>query len=262
LSNQNNKVSNSGERKKSKHHRSRTHRSRLKRRQLFFKNLLKWLKKNRSKWIAILAIPFIIIITILFYLYSRRNLGEHEIELQKADNKNPIKGILLPMELITESDPVTIRFGTITKSVSLNELREGYVISPENLITCEVQTKAISQTKFIIYLVENRLYVNATFVNLKTSEAIAATDKTNWTLLPKSGSKFYSDNSSFKIYDKEGNINFDMKFNGKDSLNIKGYFIGRECVYIIGSNIEYSDSKAGNYIEKVVPQIKELLSAD
>jgi hypothetical protein len=262
LSDQKDKTANSGGRKKVRHHSSRRHRSRSKSRQLFFKSLLKWLKKNRSKWLAILAIPFIIIITVLFYLYSKRNLTEREIELLKANGKDPIRGILLPMELITESDPVTIKFGTITKSVSLNELREGYVVSPENLVTCEQEIKTKNQTNFIIYLVENRLYVNAKFVNLKSSEVIAATDKRNWILLPKFGSKFYSDNSSFKIYDTDGNINFYMKFNGKDSLSIKGYFIGNECVYIIGSNTEYSDAKAGNYIERFVPRIKELLSSD
>ena len=87
---------------------------------------------------------------------------------------------------------------------------------------------------------------------------MAATDQKHFTIRPKNLSGFYSDDNSFKVYDTQGNINFNMEFNAPDSLSIQGYFVGKDCVYVIGSNTVFSDAKIGDYVERTIPEIKRL----
>jgi hypothetical protein len=260
LGEQKNDISNAGREKRVTHHRSSRHRSQSRnRKKLSFKRIRRWIKKNPSKTIAIFSIAIIVGITVSFYFYNLELIPtDIRPNVKRPDKKNPVKGILIPVTLITESSSLTIRFGTITKSVSLKELRKGYSISPQNLINCTVPKGTGDRTKFTILLVEDRLYVNAVFKNLSGEETIASTNQKRFTIAPRNLSAFYSDDNSFKIYDEQGNINFHTEFNEPDSLSITGYFIGSECVYVVGHNAIYSYARMGNYIERIMPEIKRL----
>ena len=175
-----------------------------------------------------------------------------------SNNKNPVKGILLPVSLVSESSPVLISFGKTTNSVSLEELRRGYTLSPQKLIHCGREEGIEDYTKFTIYLVEDRLYVTTDFRNLLNDEIAGSINKKQWAIFTKSLSGFHSDDNSFQVSDAQGNITFQMEFNEPDSLSIQGYFIGKECIYVVGHNTTYSDAKVGNYIERVISEIKEV----
>jgi len=241
-------------------HRSHKHRRKPKVKKLSFKFFLKWIKRNPSKTIAFLSSILIIVLTVLFYLYSHEMLTTTRVSSKNisSNNKNLMNGILLPVSLVSESSPVLINFGKITSSVSLEDLRHGYMISPQKLINCGIEAQTEDQTKFTIYLVEDRLYVTTDFRNLLDEGIAGSVDQRQWTLLTKSLSGFHSDDNSFKVSDTQGNVIFNMQFNQPDSLLIKGYFVGKECVYVIGHNSTYSDAKVGNYIEKAMPEIKAM----
>ena len=255
-----NDTSNPGEGKSVSRNRSRRHRSRSKnKKKLSVKRIRRWIKRNPSKTIAVFSIAVIVAITVSFYFYNIELIpSDIRPTVKRPNKKNPIKGILLPVTLITESSSLIIKFGTIARSVSLKELRQGYTISPQNLVNCAIQDRREDRTKFTILLVEDRLYVNATFTNLSNNEVVAVTDQKHFTTLPKNLSGFYSDDNSFKVYDTQGNISFNMEFNAPDSLSILGYFIGEDCVYVIGRNTAFSDAKIGDYVERTIPEIKRL----
>ena len=239
-------------------HRSHKHRRKSKTKKLSFKFFSKWVRRNPSKTIAFFSSGLIIVVTVLFYLYSHEMLTTTRVSSKNigSNNKNQIKGILLPVSLLSESSPVLINFGKITSSVSLKDLRRGYMMSPQKLINCGREAQTEDQTKFTIYLVEDRLYVTTDFRNLLDDGIAGSINQRQWTLLNKSLSGFHSDDNSFQVSDMQGNIIFNMQFNRPDSLLIQGYFIGKECLYVIGHNTTYSDAKVGDYIERAMPEIK------
>lgn len=241
-------------------HRSHKHRRKPKTKKLTFKRFSKWIKRNPSKTIAFFSVGLIIVLTVLFYLYDKEMLTTNEVRSNNinSNHKEPVKGILLPVSLVSESSPVLINFGKITSPVSLEELRGGYTVSPQKLIHCGRGEEIEDRTKFTIYLVEDRLYVTADFRNLLSDEIAGSINQKQWTLLTKSLSGFHSDDNSFQVSDAQGNITFNMQFNQPDSLSIQGYFIGKECVYVVGQNTIYSEAKVGNYIERAMPEIKEV----
>ncbi len=51
---------------------------------------------------------------------------------------------------------------------------------------------------------------------------------------------------------------FNMRFTDPDLLVIQGYFISSDCIYVAAENRIYSDHKAGNYIEKALPEISQI----
>ncbi len=251
-----NNISNAGAEQPAAPRRSRRSSRSLKSKKKYsFKRLRKWMKKHPSKAIAIFSVGLIIILSISFYIYDMDMLTAGEV---RPENKNPIKGVLLPVELVSESSPLTIKFGATSRTVSLKELRKGYVISPQKMINCAPGNPVEDRTRFILSLIEDRLYVNANFNDITGNEKIAGADGKHWTIRPKKASAFYSDDNSFKVYDTQGNINFNMQFEQPDVLIIEGYFSGAECIYVAGSGANFSDAKTGNYIERLMPEIKRL----
>ncbi len=49
-----------------------------------------------------------------------------------------------------------------------------------------------------------------------------------------------------------------MQFTKPDLLVIQGYFISSDCIYVAVEHKIYSDYKAGNYIEKALPEIRQI----
>ncbi len=49
-----------------------------------------------------------------------------------------------------------------------------------------------------------------------------------------------------------------MRFTKPDLLVIQGYFISADCIYVAAENKIYSDHKVGNYIEKALPEIRQI----
>jgi len=236
-------------------HRYRKHGGHKKSKKSTYNRISKWAKKNPSKAIAVFSVGVIVLLTVLFYLYNVEMLTETPIT---PPDKSPVKGILLPVAIVSESRPVQIGFGKIIRSVTLEELRHGYTISPETMFDCKGEKTAEDRTKFILLMLEDRLYINAEFRDPLSDEVAATINKKDWKGLAKNSAGFFSDDNTFQVSNIKGNIIFNMRFNEPDTLLVEGYFSSEKCVYVIGNNTVYSDRKEGNYVEKVSNEIKKL----
>ena len=218
------------------------------------KSIAKWVKKNPLKIAASLFIGAIIYISVLFYNYEEGNVIKNE----NVVNNKIVRGILVPMRILSEMSTVSVDFGKTKNSVSLQQLKQGYEISPTGIGHCANDMNLSKPSKFIIYLVEDRLYVTTNFIGISDDSIIGSVNKKDWTFLSKNISAIRTDDYSFEVSDSRRNVIFNMQFIEPDILSIHGYFIGAECIYIVNDNGIYSDTKTGNYIERALPEIKKI----
>ncbi len=221
-----------------------------------------WIKNNPLKTIAFFSIGIIIYLTVLFYLYNVDNLNNSEdILISKIE----IKGLLIPQEVLNRNKQVVLRFGDTENSFSLEKLKEGIAISPVSLTNCEKVKKRKDPLKFFIFLEDDRLYVNTTFIELASGEIIGTVNKKHLRVSSGNLSSFHSEDNFFEVLDAEENVVFNMQFTKPGLLVIQGYFISSNCIYVTGENKIYADHKAENYIEKAsreINQIKKLYNYD
>jgi hypothetical protein len=217
------------------------------------KKISQWIKKNPLKIAALFFIGAIIYVSVLFYNYEEDQI----ITNDSIYNDKMVKGILVPMRILSELSAISIQLGTIKSSVSLQELKKGYKVSPANMINCGSTTLS-DPSAFIITLIQERLYVTASFKHIFNEKIIGSVNNAEWSFLSENITDIRTDDYSFEVLDNTGNVIFNMQFAEPDILSVNGYFIGAECIYVISDNSIYSNLKTGNYIERALPEIKRI----
>ncbi|MEO6329523.1 MAG: hypothetical protein ABIO55_11345 [Ginsengibacter sp.] len=236
------------------HKRRRRHTRHKKDGKSIVKDIAKWLKKHPLKVAAFIFVGFIIYLSFLFYNYDNYNPTSNEI----VSNNKVVRGILLPMRLLSEISEIYLDFGKTQLSVSIDQLKAGYKVSPMSIAHCSNNIKPGDPSDFIIYLVEDRIYISTNFKDLYDDKIIGSVNKKDWTFLSKNISAVRTDDYSFEVFDRKENVIFAMQFKEPGIISIQGYFIGEECIYILNDDGAYSDTKTGNYVERVLPQIKNI----
>ncbi len=214
-----------------------------------------WIKNNPLKTMAFFSIGIIIYLSVLFYAYDVDILNSSEDIL---NSKILVKGLLLPKEILNENSQVLLQFGSLESSLSLEKLRRGIAISPMSLANCEKVKKRKDPTKFFIFLEGDRLYVSTSFLELTNDEIIGTINKEHLKVSSGNLSAFRSEDNLFEVLDGQENVVFNMQFTKPDLLVIQGYFISSDCIYVAVEHKIYSDYKAGNYIEKALPEIRQI----
>lgn len=254
-----NKVDNLDGRTRMIREKYKKHSRHKKRKTPILHRLSAWVKKNPLKIAAFLFVGSIIYISVLFYNYEE-NFGSQK---EAVSNNKTIRGILLPMRILSEISAITVNFGGIKIPLTLEELKRGHKISPVNLKNCGSQPVDAGKGRndpadFTITLIDDRIYVNAAFVSTVDGQIIGRVNHKEWSFLSTNISSVRSDDYSFEVSDNRGNINFSMQFTEPDVLTIRGCFIGADCIFVVHDNTVYADVKTGNYLNRAKSEITKI----
>jgi hypothetical protein len=201
------------------------------------------------------SIGIIIYLSVLFYAYDVNVLKKSR---NISNSKNLVKGLLLPKKILNKNSHILLQFGNIESSVSLENLRRGIGMSPMSLTNCEKIKNGKDPINFFIFLEMDRLYVTTNFRELANDEIIGTVNKKHLKVLSGNLFAFSSEDNFFEVLDGQENVVFNMRFTKPDLLVIQGYFISADCIYVAAENKIYSDHKVGNYIEKALPEIRQI----
>lgn len=235
-------------------HHSRRHKKHAKSKKPFLSGVYKWIKRNPLKLVSFFFLVVLIYISVLFYGYEEDDMAS----IEEISNSTTVKGILLPKRLLSEAGTVFIKIGKTKHPVSLEELNQGYQVSPMKMADCGNYSELSDSTKFTLSLSEDRLFVTANFRYLLNGIVIGSVNQKEWVYLSEKISDTRTDDYSFELSDDKGNVIFTIQFIEPDTVSVQGYFVGTDCIYVINNNGIYSEVKSGNYIERILPEIKKI----
>lgn len=218
-------------------------------------HIYNWIRFNPLTATSVFAIGVIIYFSILFYRYSKDIKRNSEKVL---NSKVQVKGLKFTDTILVNNNTLKIRFGSTEQNFTLEKLRRGISLSPASLITCENITSRKDPTVFYIYLEDNQLFAVNTLKNLSTEEMLGTLNKKYLNLLSGTIRSFRSGNSFFEIIDEEENVVFSMQLKYPNILQIQGYFITKNCVYVASDNVINAYNKNGNYLQAAQAEIKKI----
>ncbi len=191
------------------------------------KSLCQKLKSFSKKTYAFLGVISLLIGYILYYdTFSEMFKSEHD----KFEDENFIPGIFIPPLILTSYDTVLVEVGGICEAVPLKSLQQGYYIKPNS-----IQCKGTKETPFdlILYLENSRLYMHCVLKDIQKEEIVGIINCKHWSLFKQNLLNYSHSDTSLEVLDRGGNVIFDLCYKFPNKIKLKGYFVGKGCIYVI-----------------------------
>lgn len=170
---------------------------------------------------------------ITFYFNYNKVSDETLSSHDKYIKENYVHGLLMPDVIEDPNAFINIKFGTFNKYFSIAELHNGveYKDKTIGIINKNRETEYPFEMKFL--LKNQRIYIDANFIDIGHRQDVGKINYFTWSLFKPNLIDWHETKVSLEVQDKSGYLVFNMKYIGSSTIQIKGYWVGKETIYVI-----------------------------